>query len=237
MTGDHHLWHLDPVKAWIVRHDRSLLFAVGYVTLTIVLSVFVGYFWLLVVVGLHVLLEWLKKGYLGYRPGLHRTAWTLWDTKFDLALIFMAFTLLSYTGINAGVAGAQSVSRMGILSKQVSALSSRLAPMMARFTPVGTLTRAMGLRGVDVFFSARVLLLRKADMSRAAADELHLLAAAEQARVPVHLPWQQRLSRGAWVALIMIAVNLTAVLVCPLVTDHSYASLAQSLVQQLHPWP
>ncbi|AHF00146.1 hypothetical protein [Thioalkalivibrio paradoxus] len=246
---------LGPVRAWIVRHDRSLLFATVYVTLTVVLSVFVSYFWLLAVVGVHILLEWLKKGYLGYRPGLHRTAWTLWDTKFDLALVFLAFTLLSYTGVNAGVAGAQSATRAGLLGGRLAVVTERASSLLARLgrlLRVGGVFRGLGVKAVDVFFSARVVLFRKADMARAASDEGHLApgaasarerAAEEQAQdaellqIPDYLPWQRKLGGAAWFALIVIGFNVVAVLASPLLTDHSYLSLFQSLGAKLHPWP
>lgn len=249
------LSRLGPVRTWIVRHDRSLVFATLYITLTIVLSVFISYFWLLAVVAVHILLEWLKKGYLGYRPGVHRTAWTLWDTKFDIALVFLAFTLLSYTGINAGVAGAQSASRVGLLGGRVSAMAGRagaLFPRMGRFLRLGGAFRMLGIKAVDVFFSARVFLFRKADMARAASDETYLearngaaesLGAEEQAMdaelacIPEHLPWQRRLGGGAWFVVIVVTVNVTAVLLSPVFTDHTYLTLFQSLGAKLHPWP
>ncbi|AGA33636.1 hypothetical protein TVNIR_1975 [Thioalkalivibrio nitratireducens DSM 14787] len=246
---------MGPVRAWIVRHDRSLLFASAYVTLTIVLSVFVSYFWLLAVVAVHILLEWLKKGYLGYRPGLHRTAWTVWDTKFDVALVFLAFTLLSYTGVNAGVAGAQSATRAGLLGGRLGAVTGRAGSLFARLgrlLRVGGAFRGLGIKAVDVFFSARVLLFRKADMARAASDEGYLAPGAASGRartekeraqdaellqIPEHLPWQRRLGGAAWFVLIVIAFNVVAVLASPLITDHSYLSLFQSLGAKLHPWP
>jgi len=232
-----HAWRQHPMRAWIVRHDHSLSFAGVYISLTILLSILVSYFWLLALVALHILLEWLKKGYLGYRPGLHRTAWTLWDTKFDIALICMAFTLLTYTGIPAGAAGAQSAGRLALLGRQMGALTQRASPLLTRLAKVGALTRAAGIKGIDIFFSARVLLFRKADMARAAADEAHLLPLADRPVIPAHLPWQERLTGGGRFALIVIAINLVAIVISPLITDHSYLSVLQTLGSKLHPWP
>jgi hypothetical protein len=109
-----------------------------------------------------------------------------------------------------------------------------------------------GVKAVDVFFSARVFLFRKADMARAASDETYLegwngaaetleaeerASDAELASIPEHLPWQRRLGGGAWFALIVITVNITAVLLSPVFTDHTYVTLFQSLGAKLHPWP
>lgn len=242
---------LGPIKTWIVNHDRSLIFALVYVVSTIVLSVFISYFWLLALVAVHIVIEWLSKSYRGYR---YRLAWTLWDVKFDLALVCLAFALLSYTGINAGVAGAQSVTRAGLLGGRLSAIGSRigflavageylawigrylsrLAPVFSRF---GQLLTRFGIKVIDVFFSARVALFRKADMARAAARKLPRDCEQTLVEAPTGLPWQRRLSSGDWFAISVIVINLIAVFSAPLITDHSYASLFQSLAAKLHPWP
>jgi len=243
---------LGPIKTWIVNHDRSLVFALVYVVSTIVLSVFISYFWLLALVGVHIIIEWLSKSYRGYR---YRLAWTLWDVKFDLALVCLAFALLSYTGISAGVAGAQSATRAGLLGGRLSAAIasrigflavageylawigrylSRLAPVFSRF---GQLLTRFGIKVIDVFFSARVALFRKADMARAAARKLPHEGEQTLAEAPTGLPWQRRLSSGDWFAISVIVINLIAVFSAPLITDHSYASLFQSLGVKLHPWP
>ncbi len=239
--------HLGPVPRWIVLHDRSVLFALAYVSLTIFLSVYVSYFWLVALVGLHLVLEWLKKGYLGYERGLHRTAWTVWDTKFDIALIFLALTLLSYTGVGAGVAGAQSATRVGLMGGKLSALWARIAPLLARFARLSVVLRAMGIRAVDLFFSARVILFRKADMARASKQEAFLeqepsgdgnLTLPEDTRqIPTHLPWQRALGGYGWFAVMLVVVNTVAVLLAPVVTEHTYPSLLEALAAKFHPWP
>lgn len=241
------LGHLGPVHRWIVLHDRSVVFALLYVSLTIFLSVYVSYFWLVALVGLHLALEWLKKGYLGYAGGWHRAAWTVWDTKFDIALVFLALTLLSYTGVGAGVAGAQSATRVGLLGGRLSALGARVSPILARFARAGVVLRAMGIRAVDLFFSARVILFRKADMARASKEEAFLeqdASAGEDAeapeisgKIPAHLPWQRALGGYGWFAIILVVVNTIAVFAAPVVTEHTYPSLLDALATKLHPLP
>jgi len=241
------LGHLGPVHRWIVLHDRSVVFALLYVSLTIFLSVYVSYFWLIALVGLHLVLEWLKKGYLGYGGGWHRTAWTIWDTKFDIALVFLALTLLSYTGVAAGMAGAQSATRVGLLGGRLSAVGARVSPMLARFARAGVVLRAMGIRAVDLFFSARVILFRKADMARATKEEAFLArdlsAPADNeppelsGQIPAHLPWQRALGGYGWFAIMLVVVNTIAVIAAPVVTEHTYPSLLEALATKLHPWP
>ena len=249
------LYALTPLQRWIVLHDRSLVFATLYISLTVVLSIFVGYFWLFAIVAVHVLLEWLKKGYLGYHRGGHRMAWTLWDTKFDIALLFLAVTLLSYTGVNAGAAGAQSASRFSMLGSRLGTFGSRMGHFLSRLSSLGAILQRVGLKAVDVFFSARVFLFRHADMTRSKRTEGFLDGLAQPELVdedtdedaeegavtpeyvPRHLPWQRKLNGKAWFVLIVIVFNAAAILAAPLLTDHSYASLLQTLGARLHPWP
>jgi hypothetical protein len=50
-----------PLRRWIIDHDNSRLFVVAYVGLELVLSIFVGLFWLVFVVGLHVVFELVRQ--------------------------------------------------------------------------------------------------------------------------------------------------------------------------------
>lgn len=243
---------LNPLQRWIVLHDHSVVFGITYVTLTIGLSILISYFWLLALVALHIVLEWKKKGYLGYRPGLHRISWTLWDTKFDIALIFLALTLLSFTGVGFGAAGAQSAARMGLIGGRAGAIGGRAAavggrlaqvlgrvssvfaaigPYLGRLGPLGQLLQQGGFRIADVLFSARVAMFRKADMGRASRTE------QADAVIPAHLPWQAPLGGYGWFAIVLIVVNALAVGLSPLITDHTWSTLATSLLQRFHPWP
>ncbi len=221
---------LGPWRLWVVRHDHSLWFGGLYIGLTLVLSILIGYFWLLLIVGVHLVLEYLKKTYLGYPAGRHRLAWTLWDLKYDLALVCLALTIAGYTGATLGAAGAQSVTRAGFFG--------------IRLGKLGAFVRGLGKPFVDTLFSARVVLFRRADMQRARRQGLPLVVAAENRRhelrhaaLPADLPWRQKLTLGDWLALAVIAGNLMALLSAPLWTDHSYLTLVESLAAKLHPWP
>jgi hypothetical protein len=250
-SRERRLARLNPVQRWIALHDHSLLFGLSYVALTISLSIMISYFWLLALVALHILLEWLKKGYLGYRPGLHRISWTLWDTKFDIALIFLALTLLSYTGVGLGAAGTQSAARVGVIGGHASvagghtaALGGWLAPIIGRLSsvfasvgpylsrlgPLGQILQRGGFKIADLLFSARVAMFRKADMRRAARTE-------HSDDAPAHFPWQAPLGGYGWFALTLIGVNIVAVSLSPLLTDHSWSSLLETLLRRFHPWP
>lgn len=224
---------LGPVRTWIVNHDRSWAFALLYVGLAVVLSIFVSLFWLIAIVALHLLLEVLKKHYLGYR-GWHRLAWTLWDVKFDLALACLALALAAYSGATLGIAGAQSAGRAGVVAGRMSWLSRGLKVVRKPL--------------FDLWFAVRIAIIRRVDMARAARAGALLgasaMAAADShtaepalARPPDHLPWQMPWTRGDRFALAMIAINLAAVLIAPWITSQTYPGLLEAFATKLHPWP
>ena len=233
---------LGPVRQWILSHDERLSFAAAYVVLAVGLSLFVSLFWLLVLVAIHVFLEWLKKRYHGYEGRGHAAIWTVWDTKLDLALAMLAFVLAAYAGVSFGVAGAQSAGRAGVLA-------SRLGP----------LTRGFAAARVVLFrlwFAARIIIIRKADMARAAARgrlaeqqaaaNANQDAAAELERqkaankmgpIPTVPPWKMDWTRGDWIALVFISFNIILLFINPIITDQTIVGMFEGFREQLHPWP
>ncbi|WP_006786193.1 hypothetical protein [Thiorhodospira sibirica] len=229
-----------PSQGWrhfIIHHDQSLLFALTYIALTISLSLFISYFWLLVIVGVHILLEYLKKTYLHYPAGTQRLVWTLWDVKYDLILVFMALVITGYSGTSVGIAGAQSLGKAG-------AIGTRLAWSGRFLQKLGALKQPL----VKLLFSVRVALFRRADMLRQASRGV-IIAATLATRTaqhreaiphtpPTQLPWHLPLSKGDWFALVLLGVNLSVLLLAPWITDHTgYAALFAAIASQLHPWP
>ncbi len=232
------------IRQWILSHDERLSFAAAYVILAVGLSLLVSLFWLLVVVAIHVVFEWLKKRYQGYQKHGHGHAviWTLWDTKYDLALAMFSFVLAAYAGVSFGVAGAQSAGRLGILA-------SRLGP----------LTRGFAAARIVLFrlwFAARIIIIRKADMVRAAAlskvAERQAAATADRNSaakcdgqgaakrvplVPQSPPWKTEWTRSDWIALAFIGFNIILLVINPIITDQTLISMFESFREQLHPWP
>ncbi len=230
------------VREWVLHHDERLSFAAAYVALAVSLSLFVSLFWLLVLVAIHLVLEWLKKRYRGYEGRGHAAIWTVWDVKLDLALALLAFVLAAYSGVTFGVAGAQSAGRAGILA-------SRLGPITRGFAAA----RVVLFR---LWFAARIIIIRKADMARAAAHgklaeqqaaaEAGEDAAAKLAQstandglgpIPGVPPWRTPWSRSDWAGVIFVLLNIVLLLAAPLITDQTVAGMLENFREQLHPWP
>jgi hypothetical protein len=101
------------VRAWILQHDESWLFTISYVGLAVVLSIWISLFWLVAVVGVHFILEWIRQSHFAERSRdvLRRS---LWELKLDGALILFAFALTAYLEVILGMAGLAGASRMGL---------------------------------------------------------------------------------------------------------------------------
>jgi hypothetical protein len=98
---------------WILHHDDSKAFVVVYIALAVTLTIWLGLFWLLLVVGIHGLFECIKQRHRG--PGWFGTiARSAWELKLDLALIFFAFVISLYMDAIVGIAGLGAAGRVGL---------------------------------------------------------------------------------------------------------------------------
>jgi hypothetical protein len=99
---------LHPLRAWIHNHDDSWLFTIAYVGLAVVLSIWISLFWLVVIVGLHGVLEWIRQRALG-----RGMAAVVWEIKLDLSLVLLALVLAAYMDVVLGAAGLGGAARLG----------------------------------------------------------------------------------------------------------------------------
>jgi hypothetical protein len=114
------------LRQWIRDHDESWIFVAIYLGLAVGLSVFVSLFWLVVVAGLHLLLELLRQSH--YRDGsrdvfLH----ALWEVKLDVGLVLLALMLVLYIDIVLGLLGLQSAARAAAVTRAGARIGTRAA--------------------------------------------------------------------------------------------------------------
>ena len=114
------------LREWVRDHDESWIFVVLYLGLAVGLSVFVSLFWLVVVAGLHFLLELVRQRH--YREGprsvvLH----ALWEVKLDVGLVLLALTLVLYIEVVLGILGIQSAARAAAVTRAGARVGTRAA--------------------------------------------------------------------------------------------------------------
>ncbi len=96
-------------RRWILHHDESWLFTIAYVGLAVVLSSYISLFWLIVMVAVHGVLEWVRQQHLG--QGFRGV---LWEIKLDVSLVLTAMVLTAYMDVVLGAAGLGGAARLGV---------------------------------------------------------------------------------------------------------------------------
>jgi len=81
-----------------------------YLGLSVGLSIFVSLFWLVVVVGLHFILECVRQVH-PWRDRTEVVLHALWEVKLDVGLVILAFTLVLYIDVVLGLLGVQAAAR------------------------------------------------------------------------------------------------------------------------------
>jgi len=114
------------LREWVRDHDESWIFVVLYLGLAVGLSVFVSLFWLVVVAGLHFLLELIRQRH--YREGPRSVALhALWEVKLDVGLVLLALTLVLYIEVVLGILGIQSAARAAAVTRAGARVGTRAA--------------------------------------------------------------------------------------------------------------
>jgi hypothetical protein len=218
---------------WVVDHDEKIVFTLAYVTLAVVLSVWISLFWLLVVVGVHFLLELVRQRHLHARPGtvLLEAAWEL---RLDVALVLLALVVALYMELILGVAGLQGVARAGQASRVV-----------ARFSGWERTIRGIMLSVDDAFHLVRFAGRRRGGAPAAPAPEaapgsaprVGEWSAPSAPAVGRWGSWSGPWSTGAWLTLVLAGVSALLIVLSPALTGHGTGGVIQILSSELRPFP
>lgn len=206
------------IRNWIINHDDSWLFIIGYIGLAVVLSIWISLFWLVAVVAVHFLFEIVRQHTI-------HDSWTtifsesLWELKLDIALVLFALVVSLYMDVVLGVAGLQGAARAGASAAQGG----------ARFAAWQRIIRGVLLSVDDAAQVARVA------VGKGNVDEKE----AETAVAPTSLwgSWAGQWGKGDWIAMGMGVICLLLIAIAPYLTDHSFHSAFFTLVAELHPYP
>ncbi len=217
------------LRAWIINHDESRAFIVAYIGLAVVLSAFVSLFWLVVVVGVHFVFEYIRQRHLAAASGrVWRSA--LWELRLDLALIVFAMVIALYMEYVIGVAGLRLAPRLG---RAVTAGSRGTA----RFAAWSRVLRAILLSLDDAAQVVRAAVMRRSrkdaqEVPATTLEEDERDAPSGQAAVK-----QKGWGLGDWFIALFFGLSVGLLLLTPALTDHSVMSALQAMVRELHPLP
>jgi hypothetical protein len=213
----------DRLLQWIIDHDDSWLFIGSYVGLAVVLSIAISLFWLLVVVAIHGVFEWIRQSYSPYRDRWSVVARVGWELKLDVALLLLALVLAVYMDVILGAAGLGSAARLGIQTG-------------ARFTGWQSILRGVLLSVDDAAHVVRAI-------GRSARGCIKPANEDTAVPTPVSIPrrwggWQQsRWGVGDWLAMALLAACTVLMLLSPWLSPYDSGEILAVLAEELHPWP
>ncbi len=201
------------LRQWILDHDDRWLFIITYITLAVVLSIWISLFWLVAVVAAHGALEWVRHQHFDARPrGI--VIRVLWELKLDIALIILALVVTVYMEFILGLAGLSGVARAGLSSG-------------ARFAGWQRAIRGVLLSVDDAAQLGRAVVRGNDDDEQGDAERARCIWGG----------WTQPWSFGDWLSLSLSAIGVVLIALCPMVTDHTVTSMWAEILHELHPFP
>lgn len=226
---------MGPVLRWIHEHDDSWLFTILYVSLALVLSIWISLFWLVVVVGIHLGLELIRQS-APDRNGWRTLGWALWEVKLDVSLVLFALALTAYMDLLLGVAGLGNAARLGVKSGaraggwaraiRGTLLSLDDAVQVARVAATKLPVTTVSSGDAD-----------GADADVADADDAASGDAGSDAPPPANRSAASDWGYGDWAAILLGVACVLAIVAAPWLTEHSVTSLVAALLADLQPFP
>jgi hypothetical protein len=215
------------LRAWMRDHDDKWLFVVAYLGLSIVLSIFISLFWLLVVIGLHFILEWVRQAHAWQRRrdvALH----ALWEVKLDIGLALLAFMVVLYIDVILGVLGIQSAARVAAATRigaRAAAWERNLRTFLLTVDEMARISHAAYMLGIR--------------RHRGTGDAGPAVPAMAPVPVsPAGTPaWRGRWGWGDRIGLTLVAAGTLLILLAPVLTPHDWSSAASRILEQLRPFP
>jgi hypothetical protein len=210
------------VRQWIREHDDKWPFVVTYLGASILLSILISLFWLLVVVAVHFLLEVFRQAH-SRRGRANVLLHAVWEIKLDIGLAALAFAVALYVDVLFGVLGIQSATRVAAATRigaRAAAWERNLRTFLLSVDEITRVSHAAYMLGVR----------RKKDATGAAA----IPAAQPSADVPA---WSARWGWGDRIGVTLAGSAILLIVLAPLLTSHDVATTLDILLRQLEPFP
>lgn len=207
-----------------------------YITLAVVLSIWISLFWLVAVVAGHFALEWIRHRHVDpWTPGV--LVRSLWEIKLDIALVLFALVIGVYMEFILGIAGLSSAARAGLQSG-------------ARFAGWQRAIRGVLLSVDDLAHLGRAVIPGKNhDTPQHAPDESQHVEKPnrQRARAAATKPaltgraiwggWLARWSLGDRLSISLGIISILLILAASLLTEQSIADTFSIILDELHPYP
>jgi hypothetical protein len=223
------------VRGFVYQHDQRWLFVLAYLGLAVVLSMAVSLFWLVVVAGVHFLLECGRQTMLGRGGVRDVVSHALWEVKLDVGLVLLALVLALYMDVIFGILGLQSVARAGAVARAGVRLGSRAAAWERNIRTFLLTVDEMA----RVVYGVVMVRRGAREAGEPVPGRVKAAAAATKAMTPdPNLPpWRARWGIGDRIAISVLVMGLFMMVVAPLLTPHDVSGTVEVLREQLRPFP
>lgn len=229
------------VYQWIKEHDNQKVFIIGYIGLALLLSTFISLFWLIFVVLIHGIFEYIKYKSMG--NSLRVTFLNVcWELKMDFALILFAFVIHLYIGFILGIAGLSGLAKTSTATTKIVADCAKTTQAATKFMVIKRSLRAGLLMLDEAVFAIRGFLFnRKRKINRSINDSPNpelAQNATEKEAYPLHKLKYSSLTPIDKIALILGLASLTLIILTPVITEHdTYKVVISEIVAELRPFP
>ena len=217
---------------WVLQHDSKMSFNVLYIGLAVILSIWLGLFWLVAVVATHGMIELYRQILLG-KPFWLALPEAIWEIKLDIGLIIFAFWLDVYMGFIFGVAGLSAGARTA------ANLGSRAAQTGTRAVVWQRLIRGVFISLDDLGLAFRAVANRKKDKGteKQEATTVTDTATEDDSEIAGKSSWAGKYSMGDWLSLGFGFTFMMLILLAPVLIDKSHQEVAQIILNELRPFP
>jgi hypothetical protein len=202
-----------PIGRWCAEHDERNSFVFTYITLSVLLSVMAGLFWLVLLVGVHFGLELYRNRNLERRS---RLAHATFGIKLDVTLILLALALTLYMDLLFAALGLRALPRAGAAVGRVS----------GRLGSIRRIVRAALMVTDEVVRIAAYF---------AAARGITAPAGGASVWRP-HSPWTERWSTGTRLVIGLGVAALILLFAAPWLTDYGIDGTLAVLAHELSPF-
>jgi hypothetical protein len=204
----------EPIGRWCAEHDERNSFVFTYITLSVILSLLAGLFWLVVLVGVHFGLELYRNRDLSTRS---RMAHATFGIKLDVTLVLLALALSLYMDLLFAAIGLRALPRAGAA---VGRLSGRL-PSVRRLVRAALLLTDEVVRVAAYIAAARGI----------------AAAGAKPDRVwRPHSPWTEQWSVGTRLVMTLGVVALILLMGAPWWSGNGVDGTLSILAHELSPF-
>jgi hypothetical protein len=203
-----------PLGRWCVEHDERNSFIFPYITLSVMLSVMAGLFWLVLLVGVHFGLELYRNRHLELRS---RLAHATFGVKLDMTLVLLALALTLYMDLLFAALGLRALPRAGAA---VGRLTGRLESLR-RIVRAALMLTDEAVRITAYFAAARGI------------------TGQASGAAPVwrpHSPWTERWSVGTRIVMGLGAIALLLLLAAPWLSGYGLDGTLAVIAHEFSPF-